>query len=288
MKHDHKRLTELTEDLNAELEELSKLKSIVEKNLEESIMSLQQEREQKHALKKELDQRITSESMFTLQSLAGLGLGELNMGMEGKDVGVNSEGARDDHAGSDNPALRRIEADFNASPGKGKDNGNKAQQPAPNSGLVGDLFSEIHLNEVRKLESILEQTEIDKSRLQQQLDETNISLEAAKKEIDSQSEKIAQMKAHLTAMATLTSSDLGDLENGDEGHEDEGIDPDHPEIGTMKKNLKQQELRYAAALKQIGDLQVSYSTLICRKMLFYTVCLCRIIQMLYNIFVVSV
>ena len=245
MKFENKRLKEDTEDLNAELEELSKLKSIVEKNLEESLVSLQQEREQKHALKKELDTRIQSESMFTLQSLAGLGLGELNMGLGSKDKSTNNSGAQDDHVGSDSPALRQIEADF-TSPNKG----NARQQPAPNSGLVGDLFSEIHLTEVRKLETILEQTEIEKSKLQQQLEDATLSLEAAKKEIEEQKEKITQMKAHLSAMASMTSNDL------EAEVDDEDVDPDHPEIGTMKKNLKQQELRYAAALKQISELQV--------------------------------
>ena len=246
MKFENKRLKEDTEDLNAELEELGKLKSIVEKNLEESLASLQQEREQKHALKKELDTRIQSESMFTLQSLAGLGLGELNMGLNSKDRGT---GPQDDHVGSDSPALRQIEADF-TSPKKGNDK----SQPAPNSGLVGDLFSEIHLTEVRKLETILEQTEIEKSKLQQQLEEATISLEAAKKEIEEQQEKINQMKAHISAIASMTANDL-EAEADDEIE----VDPDHPEIGTMKKNLKQQEMRYAAALKQISELQVCYN-----------------------------
>ena len=247
MKFENKRLKEDTEDLNAELEELGKLKSIVEKNLEESLVSLQQEREQKHALKKELDTRIQSESMFTLQSLAGLGLGELNMGLNSKDRGT---GPQDDHVGSDSPALRQIEADF-TSPKKGNDT---KPQPAPNSGLVGDLFSEIHLTEVRKLETILEQTEIEKSKLQQQLEDATISLEAAKKEIEEQREKINQMKAHISAIASMTANDL-EAEADDEIE----VDPDHPEIGTMKKNLKQQEMRYAAALKQISELQVCHN-----------------------------
>ena len=55
------------------MDELASLKSIVEKKLEEALNSLGQEREQKHNLKKELDQRITQESMFNLSNLAHLG-----------------------------------------------------------------------------------------------------------------------------------------------------------------------------------------------------------------------
>ncbi len=251
MKFENKRLKEDAEDLNAELEELAKLKAIVEKNLEESIASLQQEREQKHALKKDLDTRLQSESMFNLHSLAGLGLGLGELLPPG---GAKDRAAGDDHAANDSPALRQIEADFastNSSAGSGGPP--TGASPAPNSGLVGDLFSEIHLTEVRKLENILEQTEIEKSKLQQQLDEASVSLEAAKSEIEQQREKINQMKGHLSAMASMTSTDL---ENDLDGEDDLEVDPDHPEIGTMKKNLKQQERKYAAALKEISELQV--------------------------------
>ncbi len=249
MKFENKRLKEETEDLNAELEELSKLKSIVEKNLEESIMSLQQEREQKHALKKELDSRMQSESMYNLHTLAGLGLGELNMDFGNKGKGAPGTG-NDEHSANDSPALRQIEADFSSGPNQSSNDKQAAQS---NAGLVvGDLFSEIHLTEVRKLENILEQTEIEKSKLQQQLEEATHELEAARKEIEEQRDKISQMKGHLSAMASMTSNDL------DNDVDEEDVDPDHPEIGAMRKNLRQQEKNYATALQQISELQVSF------------------------------
>ncbi len=246
MKHENKRLKEDTEELNAELEEVVKLKHIVEKNLEESLNSLQLEREQKHAFKKELDQRITSESMLNLHSLASLGLGELKMG---RDLQY------EDHDAHNNPALKQIEADFSS---HNKDGQKCAPEPAP--GLVGDLFSELHMTEVRKLEQLLEQTEIDKCNIQQMLEESHNNFENAKKEISEQREKIAQMKAHLAAMASLTSSsDIDiDLEENGEEEDEAGVDP---EIIAMRKNLKQKERSYGAALKQIGELQEQMTSL---------------------------
>lgn len=72
-KHEILRLQGDLEDFNMQLDELGGLKRIVEKKLEEALTSLGQEREQKHNLKKELDQRITQESMFNLSNLAHLG-----------------------------------------------------------------------------------------------------------------------------------------------------------------------------------------------------------------------
>ncbi|ELT96561.1 hypothetical protein CAPTEDRAFT_227198 [Capitella teleta] len=236
-KHELKRYKEEVEYLQAEVEELAKLKMIVEKNLEESLQSLQQEREQKHALKKELDQRITSESMFNLHSLASLGFGDL----KASDGKINFDQHNEDQDSNDNPALKRIEADFSSS---GKEPAKPA--PAPKQDLVGDLFSEIHLTEMRKLEHVLEQTEIEKSRLQQALEESQGSLSSAEKEISEQQEKITQMKAHLAAMALLTTNGEEEVLDGNE---------DSPEVNLMRKNLKQQEQKYSAAMEQIQQLQ---------------------------------
>lgn len=56
-----------------QLDELAGLKSIVEKKLQEALSNLSHEREQRHNLKKELDQRLSQESMFNLSNLAQLG-----------------------------------------------------------------------------------------------------------------------------------------------------------------------------------------------------------------------
>ena len=69
-KHEIRHLQEEVEVLNSQVEELANLKKIAEKQLEEALESLQAEREQRYALKKELDNKNNSESMFQLGNLA--------------------------------------------------------------------------------------------------------------------------------------------------------------------------------------------------------------------------
>ena len=69
-KHEIRHLQEEVEVLNSQVEELGNLKKIAEKQLEEALESLQAEREQRYALKKELDSKNNSESMYQLGNLA--------------------------------------------------------------------------------------------------------------------------------------------------------------------------------------------------------------------------
>ena len=251
MKLESKRLQADVEELNAELEELSNLKTIVEKDLEEALNSLQQEREQKHAFKKELDQRITHESVFNLQNLANLGFG-LGLG----DVSKHADGHNYDQDSNEISALRKIEADFSED--------NSPRPGAPNMGKspVGDLFSEVHVTEVRKLEKLLEDTNLEKGKLQKALEDAYYSLEVFKTDIEEQKEKIAQMKAHITSVTALHSGSDVCIADYDEeiSLEDSDSDAD-PEILAMKKNLRQKDRSYAAALKQISELQEQIAVL---------------------------
>ena len=69
-KHENRRLQEEKDVLNNQVEELSNLRKIAERQLEEALQSLQLEREAKYALKKELDTKINNESMYNLSNLA--------------------------------------------------------------------------------------------------------------------------------------------------------------------------------------------------------------------------
>ena len=69
-KHEIRHLQEEVEVLNSQVEELGNLKKIAEKQLEEALEALQAEREQRYALKKELDTKNNSESMYQLGNLA--------------------------------------------------------------------------------------------------------------------------------------------------------------------------------------------------------------------------
>mgnify|MGYP000337871015 CR=1 FL=1 len=174
LKHEKKRLEEELDDLNMQLDESVVLKKIVDKNLEEALNALQVEREQKHALKKELDARINQESMFNLSNLAQLG--GLSDGLR-----INNHDGDEDHEDEGhNPALKRIEADYEGKGGSG--------QPRKGPGKVNDILSEIQQNEVKKLELLLEEKEKDKSDLEKNLEEMKQLLENAKKDLLEQKE----------------------------------------------------------------------------------------------------
>lgn len=240
-KHENKRLKEDVEELNLEIEELGKLKKIVEKNLEEALTLLQQEREQKHSFKKELDQRISSESLYNLTTLANLRLGDLK-NAHADNYRNNDFNNHEDH---EHPALKKTEADIDSALGND-------QAKATSQSIVGDLFSEIHLTELRKLEQLLEQTEAEKTNLQTKLNEFEKIIESSKSEMAGQSEQIMQMKAHLSAMASVMTNSMSEAVDVDDS---EDLNDVPLEIVAMKKKQRQQELCYKAALEQISELQ---------------------------------
>ena len=69
-KHEIRRLQEELELLNQQNMELAHLRKLAEKQMEEALDALQAEREAKYAIKKDLDARMNSESMFNLSNLA--------------------------------------------------------------------------------------------------------------------------------------------------------------------------------------------------------------------------
>lgn len=182
-KHENRRLTEVVEWLNVQNEELSNLKGIAEKHMEEALESLQVEREAKYALKKELDQRMNSESIYNLSNLA------LSIRGITDDQTICSDGE------DDSPALRRIEADL------------KTQEPGTSTtgGKQVDLFSEIHLNELRKLEKQLELAELEKTHLIQNLRESQYAVEKSQGELQSFVARIVQLAAHVQSLQHLHS-----------------------------------------------------------------------------------
>ncbi|KAL6429440.1 hypothetical protein ACFW04_008242 [Cataglyphis niger] len=181
-KHENRRLMEEVELLNSQVEELTNLKKIAEKQMEEALESLQAEREAKYALKKELDQRINSESIYNLSNLA------LSIRGITEDQTICSDGE------DDSPALRRIEADL------------KTQEPGTSAtDKQVDLFSEIHLNELKKLEKQLELAETEKAHLTQNLRESQYAVEKSQAELQSFVARIVQLAAHVQSLHHLHS-----------------------------------------------------------------------------------
>lgn len=174
-KHEISRLQEEVEVYQQQVDELTKLKKIAEKQMEEALESLQAEREAKYAMKKELDHRINSDSMFSLSNLA---FSIRGIGEEG------SLGSDDD----DMPVLRRIEADLQ-----------NTVLASPDSKHV-DLFSEIHLNELKKLEKQLEQVESEKVALGQTLRESQSSAERYQSELQALRSGCIKLADHINSL----------------------------------------------------------------------------------------
>lgn len=175
-KHEIRKLQEDLEVLNEQLEELASLKKIAEKQLEETLENLQLEREAKYALKKELDQRINNESMYNLSNLAYSIRGNAAEGSDGED---------------ELPVLKRIEEDL------------KDTELASPDGKQVDLFSEIHLNELKKLEKQLEQAENEKVQLTSNLRDAQSSLERSRGELSALMARILQVGANVESLQEI-------------------------------------------------------------------------------------
>ncbi len=173
MKYEVKRLIEDTELMQSQTEEANKLKGIAERQVEEALLSLQQEREQRLALKLELDQLRNAEQMMQLNNLANsMGLG----------LSVNSG---TDEDGTDSPgALKHLESSFKFG-GKG-----------------GDLFSEVHGN----LEEELGTLKKEKRELEKNLGELCSDYDEALSNLNAED---AELNRLLSFLRNNTQSDNG-------------------------------------------------------------------------------
>lgn len=176
-----RRIQEEVTLLNCQVEELAKLKKIAENQMEEALQSLQSEREAKYALKKELDQHINRESLYNISNLA-----YSIRGME--EGGLASDGE------DDLPTLKRIEADL-------KRDSDQNLMASPDKQV--DLFSEIHLNELKKLEKQLEIAETEKNLLTQNLRDSQNQVEKNQNELQSFMGRLVQLSAHVESLQHL-------------------------------------------------------------------------------------
>jgi protein bicaudal D len=166
-KHEIRHMQEEVEVLNQQVMEQTSLKKIAEKQLEESLESLQAEREQRYNLKKEMDMKMNSENMIQMGNLMrGLG-GDLPTKVGGDE------------------SMEHMDEDQRS------------------SGPTSDLFSEIHSNELQKLEKQLEFIENEKLQLTQNLHETKDSLDRMKNDLASQITYISQLKFHTESLDRL-------------------------------------------------------------------------------------
>ncbi|KRY31130.1 Protein bicaudal D [Trichinella spiralis] len=146
MKFELEKLYEEMQVLRFQSDEASELKEIAERQVEEALRSLQQEREQRLALKKEVDQLKNAE-------LFNSNMSNLAQSVFGMQILV------DDKVSS--PAMfKQLQASME------EDGESDHYQPM-------DLFSEMHGAQVKKLELELSSANRQREEMQKQLDEAN-------------------------------------------------------------------------------------------------------------------
>jgi len=176
-KHEIRRLSEEIEVFQSQVQELANLKKIAETQMEEALQALQSEREAKYALKKELDSHINRESMYNISNLA--------YSIRGMDDSVGGSDLEDDI-----PTLKRLEADLS----------NELKSP---DGTKVDLFSEIHLNELKKYEKQLELLENEKSNLTTNLRDAQQTLDKSQNDLQNFMAKVTLLAAHVDSLHHL-------------------------------------------------------------------------------------
>lgn len=150
------------DELRAQLDEAARLREIAERQLDEALEALKEEREQKNSLRREL-------SALTLNPFDSVGnlelhLEQLDDGQEEGHGGGEGEGEHQDSGTNNGPGS----APGSANPphlGGSKNNGliHRYSTPrnsdvflrAPASGLVSDLLSELHFSDSQKLKQQL-------------------------------------------------------------------------------------------------------------------------------------
>lgn len=155
------------EDLRGQLDEAARLKEIAERQLDEALEALKEEREQKNNLRREL----SALSLNPFDSVANLELhlDPLDPGQEGdgegeqdhdQDSGFNHTPGSGDpapppHLGGGGPKTNGL-AQHRYSTPRSSDVFLRA---APSSGLVSDLLSELHFSDSQKLKQQLLQVQ---------------------------------------------------------------------------------------------------------------------------------
>ncbi|XP_066244951.1 protein bicaudal D [Euwallacea similis] len=224
LKHEIRHLHEEMDLLNLQVEELTNLKKIAEKHMEEALESLQSEREAKYALKKELDQQINRESFYNINNLA-----YSIRGMTEETV-LGSDGEED--------GLKHIEASLSSGTG--------SELMSPDDKHV-DLFSEVHLNELKKLEKQLELLEKEKGSLNQNLRDSQGLVEKSQGELQVFVARLTQLAAHVDSLQHLSHNYDRTLQKPSEevnrllGQYQQWFKLSSREVDQLKEDIKQME-----------------------------------------------
>ncbi len=139
---------------------MASLKRIAEKQLEESLNSLREEREHKHQIKRELDQRLQKDQLQSLRNLVG---------------GLANVSGTFDYADIDDDDVQHETTSGDVEQQEQNDN---------------SLFSEMHANDIKKLEDNIDELNKHKEQLEVELIEFKADLNEIYLNVDNLNKKL--------------------------------------------------------------------------------------------------
>ncbi|XP_033825136.1 protein bicaudal D homolog 2 [Periophthalmus magnuspinnatus] len=228
--------SEEQDELRAQLDEAARLKEIAERQLDEALEALSEEREQKNCLRREL----SALTLNPFESNLELHLDHLDDGQE-EGQGGDAEGEEQDSAFNNSPGSTPGSANPPHSAGS-KANGlvhRSGPRRAPASGLVSDLLSELHFSDSQKLKQQLLQVEREKSGLTSKVEELQMQLVMSKQALSQHEDKVEALTRELEAVRNGSRPKTG----GDEPENGEVFDY---EVDTKSKEVLEARMRAAS------------------------------------------
>ncbi|KAL4646245.1 hypothetical protein GN956_G9260 [Arapaima gigas] len=176
--------------LRGQLEEAGRLREIAERQLEEALEALKEEREQKNSLRREL-------SALAVNPFDSVG--NLEFHLEQLEESQNGDGGEDHDSGYNNG--------WPLPPTKAKGH-HRYSTPrnsdvflrAPASGSVSDLLSELHLSDSQKLKQQLVQAEKEKAALSNTVQGLQEEMEACRGALNAEKSKVTTLEKQLEAL----------------------------------------------------------------------------------------
>uniref|UniRef100_A0A3Q2VBS5 Zgc:162200 n=1 Tax=Haplochromis burtoni TaxID=8153 RepID=A0A3Q2VBS5_HAPBU len=197
------------EELRGQLEEAGRLREIAERQLDEALEALKEEREQKNSLRREL-------SALTLNPFDSVGNLELHLEHNGLIHRYSTPRHSD--------VLR-----------------------APASGLVADLLSELHFSDSQKLKQQLLQVKREKSSLTSKVEELQMQLVMSRQALSQQEDKVGSLTQQLEAVQSSRQQSQEVDDKGDnETEKDGGNAVFDYEVDTKSKEVLEARMRAAS------------------------------------------
>ncbi|XP_029291526.1 protein bicaudal D homolog 2 [Cottoperca gobio] len=257
------------EELRSQMEEAARLREIAERQLDEALEALKEEREQKNCLRREL-------SALTLNPFDSVGNLELHLDQldDSQEEGQEGEGEGEDQdSGINNGPGSAPSSAHPPHLGGSKSNGliHRYSTPrnsdvflrAPASGLVSDLLSELHFSDSQKLKQQLLQAEREKSGLVSKVEELQLQLVMSKQALSQQEDKVGSLTQQLKEVQQPKQEADG---GGDDGKENGGDAVFDYEVDTKSKEVLEARMRSASEelLKlrdELSQAETRYNTL---------------------------